>query len=119
MMLSLILISLIIALWFGFFIEKSYKQYATYNLIGKAAKRRISPKSVTVIVNSNFSPYNWILLSISIFFFSISIGLIFKVGEYNKILLLLFFSFSAITFIACLVRMTLYYISSDKELFGD
>lgn len=110
-----LIVAVLGSLWLGFFIERGYKQAATYNLIGKAAKSAVSSKRVESAVNKHFKKWNWLLLSLSFFTITIAVYIVFKHDNLSTTAFVLS-AISAVALIKCIVNLMTYYKLSDKEI---
>lgn len=102
------------ALLMGYSMDRMYRQSVTYNLMGKAAKKRISSRRADNAVKKSFKSWNWMLTAGSLYSVALAI-ILYTHGPYMKTVYALAIMAGAL-FILSLINLTRSYILADKEL---
>jgi len=102
------------ALWMGFFMERSYRQGTTYNLIGYANRRGLSSKLAESIVSKHFAKWDWLLLAFALYCGALAI--IFHVHRMSTMLTAALAVSGTYSFLKCLLNLSRHYMQAQKEL---
>ena len=103
-----------VSLWFGFFIERSYRQGTTYNLIGYAARKGLSAERAECAVLKYFAKWDWLTLALALY--CGMLALILYLHGMNKLMAAAVLAVGAVSVIKSLYDLFQHYLKAQREL---
>ncbi|MDQ3080231.1 MAG: hypothetical protein M3R03_09570 [Pseudomonadota bacterium] len=104
----------IVSLWFGFFLERGYRQGTTYNLIGYASKIGLNSKRAERAVYKHFGKWDWLLLAFA--FYCGALAIIFHLHGMNMMLVVALSVLGGGAFMRCFLNLSHHYKQAQCEL---